>query len=124
MSKQTEAEKATNTQGATYCAINSYGWAIATNPFEAMGKLDLDYKGTRPKVGSPKFDELTSRVNIYFLPDASKLDHFNKMEPVDFENNICGVPIFLGNNSDYNEKIVQRFIPSVFEAYYNARTKS
>ena len=111
------SDKAHTTKtGGTYFCTNSFGWACAANPFEAMAKLDLTYQGTCPKVGSSTYDKAVAAVNLWYLPSEEHFDHVDNYEPRTKAGEPAGVPLFVGT-SEHNTKIVDKYVGHAASRY-------
>ena len=95
-----------NSAGASYFAVNAFGWATAKTPWEAMANLDLVASGNTPSVKGPKFKKATEDVSLYYLPDEDAFQGTNFYAPVDKDGKPYGIPIYVGL-SEHNEKIIK-----------------
>ena len=76
-----------------YLAVNFLGWQFADTPWEAISKLTLGLRGTKPKVGSKQYEKETKGISLY-LVDESQVDHFDFFQPRDKNGNLVGQLIY------------------------------
>jgi hypothetical protein len=94
-----------NTVGASYFAVNAFGWATARSPWEAISKLDLTSDGRAMKLGSGQYLQATREVQLWYLPDESKFVGTKFYAPVDAEGSQYGIPLY-GGKSPHNERVI------------------
>lgn len=107
MSNLTEIQQeCVTTSGGMYVATNYLGWSMGKTPWEAMGGVTLNMKGTIPKVGTRNYDKLTGHVALYYVPDAEKFAGLSDYAPVDDNYVKIGILLYGSNpDSKHNQKI-------------------
>ena len=104
-----------NTVGASYLAVNFLGWATATSPWGALGKLELAMSSKRITVGSDQFKKCTDEVYLYYLPDESKFEGTNNYAPIDKDGNPYGIPLYAGTPERHQKSIKEILNPESYE---------
>ena len=107
MSNLTEnQQKSVTPSGGMYVATNYLSWSMGKTPWEAMGELDLNYQGIRPKVGTNNYNKWTGDVSLYYIPDAEKWGGMCYYTPVDDNDVPIGILLYGTNpESENNQKI-------------------
>lgn len=98
-----------NSTGASYFAVNAFGWATARTPWEAIGKLDLTASGRDPKLGSPKFNDIAGEIQLWYLPNEDDFKGTSCYCPIDKDGNQYGIPLFAGQG-EHNEELVSKLL--------------
>lgn len=99
-----------NNVGATYVAINMFGWAAAQSPWAAMAKLELTLDGKQIKIGSNAYEKHTKEVMLYYIPNEEKFAGIQNHVPVDSQGNSYGIPLYAGTP---NQKIIHNTLTTI-----------
>lgn len=99
-----------NHLGGCYFACNAYGWKTARTPWEALQGLDFYPKV--PTIRGRKWEEATSLISLYYLPNEDKFQGTSYYAPIDAEGKPYGIPLYAGIG-EHNVSVIHKILTNV-----------